>query len=104
MSPFCHQFTSYRPIPPRPIIAANKRMFFANGIGDLHIRVPNGKFSTAITLCNTLYAPEMALTVVSVSHITKAGYAVAFEGATCKITSLEGKMVGRIPVTKNGLY
>ena len=104
MSPFRHQFTSYCPIPPRPIIAANKRMFFANGIGDLHIRVPNGKFSTAITLRDTLYVPEMALTVVSVSRITKAGYAVAFEGAMCNITSPEGKTVGRIPATKNGLY
>ena len=104
MSPFRHKFTSYRSITPRPIMAANKRMFFARGIGDLQIRVPNGKFSTAVTLRDTLYAPEIALTVVSVSRITKAGFAVAFEGNTCKITSPGGKTVGRIPATNNGLY
>lgn len=37
MSPFCQQFVSYRLIPPRPIMAVDKWVFYANGIGDLRI-------------------------------------------------------------------
>ena len=105
MSPFRHNFFSFRPKPPRPIMAADKRLFFANGMGDLRIRVPNGESShTPVILRNALYAPEMALTVVSISRITKAGLAVAFEGNTCKITNSKGSVVGMIPANANGLY
>ena len=37
MSPFRHNFISYRPIPLCPIMAADKWQFFTNGIGDLQI-------------------------------------------------------------------
>src|SRR6266702_238326 len=104
MSPFCHQFVSYRPITPCPIMAADKRLFFANGVGDLWIRVPNGKSFTPVILHDMLYAPNMALTVVSISHITKAGFAISFEGNTCKISNDKGNVVGKIPSNANGLY
>jgi hypothetical protein len=104
MSPFRHQFISYRQIAPRPIMAADKRLFFATGMGDLRIQVPNGESFTPVTLRDTLFAPEMALTVVSISRITKAGFAVSFEGNACKITSPRGKVVGTIPSNGNGLY
>ena len=104
MSPFRQQFVSYRAIPPRPIMAANKRVFYASGIGDVRIRVPNGQISTPVVLRDTLYAPDIALTVVSISRITKAGFTVSFEGKTCKITSPGGKTIGRIPANGNGLY
>src|ERR1700761_6180978 len=105
MSPFRHQFISYRTIPPRPIMAADKRLFFANGIGDVRIKVPNGESSfTPVILRDALYAPEMALTVVSISRIAKAGLSVSFEGSTCKITNKKGNVVGKIPSNNNGLY
>ena len=66
MSPFIHRFTNYRSIPPRPITAANKRTFYAIGTGDLQIDVPNGQGTTPVTLRDTLHAPEMALTIVSI--------------------------------------
>ncbi|KAI0043512.1 hypothetical protein FA95DRAFT_1498499, partial [Auriscalpium vulgare] len=43
MSPFRHRFTTYRAIDPRPITAADKRVFYAIGVGDLSIDVPNGQ-------------------------------------------------------------
>ena len=104
MSPFRKQFVSYRPIPPRPIMAADKHLFFAEGMGDLRIRVPNGESFTPVILCDALYAPSMALTVVSISRIAKAGLSVAFEGSTCKITNQKGAVVGTIPSNNNGLY
>jgi hypothetical protein len=71
MSPFRQQFVSYRPIPPRPIMAADKCLFFVEGVGDLCIRVPNGKSFMPVILHDALYAPSMALTMVSISHIAK---------------------------------
>ena len=104
MSPFRSQFISFRPIPPHPILAADKRYFYAEGMGDLRIRVPNGESFTPIILRDTLYAPSMALTVVSISRIAKSGMKVAFEGSTCKITNQKGVVVGKIPTNNNGLY
>jgi hypothetical protein len=104
MSPFRHQFISYRSTDPRPIMVVDKCLFFATGVGDLRIQVPNGDTFTPVILCNALHAPEMALTVVSISCITKAGLVVSFEGNACNITNAEGKVVGRIPSNSNGLY
>ena len=104
MSPFRSQFISFRPIPPHPILTADKRYFYAEGMGDLRIRVPNGESFTPIILRDTLYAPSMALTVVSISRIAKSGMKVAFEGSTCKITNQKGTVVGVVPTNNNGLY
>ena len=104
MSPFSHRFTNLHSIPPRPITAANSRVFYAIGAGDLKINVPNGESSTPITLKDTLYAPDMTMTVVSISRIAAAGYSVAFEGKSCQIKSKTGKIVGDIPAAPNGLY
>src|ERR1700761_7342681 len=74
------------------------------GMGDLRIRVPNGESSTPVILRNALYAPEMALTVISINRIAKAGYTVSFEKEACKIKDGGGKVVGIIPANNNGLY
>ena len=104
MSPFSHHFTNLRSIPPRPITAANNRVFYATGMGDLGINVPNGSKSTHITLRDALYAPDMTLTVISISKIASAGYSVIFEGKFCKIKNKIGKIVGKIEARPNGLY
>jgi hypothetical protein len=104
MSPFRHQFISLRTIAPRPIMAADKRQFFATGIGDLRIQVPNGESSTPVILHDALYTPEMALTVISINRITKASYSVLFEKEACKIKDGGGKIMGVIPANNNRLY
>jgi transposase InsO family protein len=104
MSPFRHRFTNYRTIPPRPITAANKRVFYAIGTGDLQIDVPNGNVTTPVLLKDTLHAPDMALTIVSIGRITGTGSSVTFEDNTCKIKTRTGKIIGKIPASTNGLY
>ncbi len=104
MSPFRHRFVSYRPIDPRPITAADKRVFYAVGTGDLQVEVPNGESSSSVVLRDVLHAPDMALTIVSISRITKAGCAVSFEGDACKIKNKAGKVIGVVPASANGLY
>jgi transposase InsO family protein len=104
MSPFRHCFANYRSIPPRPITAANKRIFYAIGTGDLQIDVPNGDMTTPVLLKDTLHAPDMALTIVSIGRITGTGSSVTFEDNTCKIKTRSGKLIGNIPASANGLY
>ena len=102
MSPFPHRFSNLRSIPPHPIHAANDKIFYAIGTGDLKINIPNGASSTPVTLKDALYAPDMSMTVISINRIVNAGYSVAFEPEGCLIKTRAGKILGVIP-QKNGL-
>ena len=105
MSPFREQFVTYQKIDARPITAANNRVFHAIGMGDLEIDVPNGATSSRVLLKDALHAPDLCLTVVSIGRIIKAGYAVQFAGDSCDIKKGEdGRIIGRIPVSANGLF
>src|SRR6266403_2546778 len=104
MSPFSHHFINLHSIAPRPITAANNQVFYAIGTGDLKIDVPNGASVTSITLKDTLYAPDMGQTIISISRITSTGHSVLFEGKSCRIKNKDGKIVGNIPMSPNGLY
>src|SRR6266702_3201851 len=105
MSPFRNKFVTYQPIPPRPIVTADKRTFYAEGVGDLQIDVPNGEVLTPVLLKDTLHAPQIGLTVVSIGRIAKASYSVSFEDNHCKIRKdQDRRVVGSIPTTGNGLY
>ena len=105
VSPFRHKFTTYQSIPPRAVVTADKRFFHAEGIGDLQIEVPNGKTSTSVLLKDTLYAPQIGLTIVSIGRIANSGYSVSFENNACNIRKeSSSKIVGSIPANGNGLY
>jgi hypothetical protein len=104
MLPFHNRFASYHQIVPRTIAAADKRMFYAVGMGDLKIEVPNGKSPTCILLKDVLYTPDMGLTVVSINRIAKARYAVTFKDDTCQIRNKSNKLINVIPASQNGLY
>src|SRR5487761_336488 len=104
MSPFRDRFSNYRVIPPRAITAADKRIFYAVGTGDLRIEVPNGESSTPIVLKDVLHAPDMGITIVSINRITKAGFTATFAQDFCQIRNKSGKVIGTIPATSNGLY
>ena len=104
MSPFGERFANYRTIPPRAITSADKRVFYAVGMGDLRIEVPNGESSTPIMLKDVLHAPDMGVTIVSINRITKAGYSLLFDETCCWIRDRNKNYVGKIPVSINGLY
>src|SRR6267142_1336683 len=96
MSPFWQKFTKYPPNPTHGITASNKRVFYAVGTGDLRIEVPNGKSSTPITLKDVLHAPDMGITIVSVSWITRTGCKVVFDADVCHIFNKVGNPIGAI--------
>ncbi len=72
MSPFHNKFVMYQPIPPHPIVTADKCTFYAEGVGDLQINVPNREVLTLVLLKDTLHVPQIGLTVMSISCIAKA--------------------------------
>src|SRR5712671_8007599 len=104
MTPHRDKFVTYQRIGPRPIVAADKGVFYAIGKGDMCIQVPNGQKTTEVLLRNTLHAPDMGLTVISVGRIANAGNTVVFEGNTCKIKNKSGMIIGDIPAGPNRLY
>jgi len=84
---------------------ADNQVFYAIGTGTLQIEVLNRLSpATPILLQEALHAPDIGATVISISHITKAGYTVLFNDSTCKIQNKNSKVIGQIPVSQNGLY
>jgi transposase InsO family protein len=104
MSPFGQRFANYKTILPHPITAADKRIFYAVGMGDLRIEVPNGKSSTPIGLKDVLHALDMGIIIVSVSCITQSGCKVIFDVDVCHIFNRAGTPIGAIHTDKHSLY
>jgi hypothetical protein len=93
MSPFCHQFMTYHSIEPCAICPADKCVFYAIRTGDLQINIPCGESLTPILLKDALHAPDIGLTIVSISHIIKAGCDVTFGSNNCTIKNNAGHTV-----------
>jgi hypothetical protein len=60
MSPYKEDFINYFSIDLRPITAADNRIFYAIGVDDLKMYVPNGEEYTPVIARNALHAPDMA--------------------------------------------
>ena len=104
MSGFYHRLFNYVETKPVPIITADKRPFHAIGKGDMYVYLPNrDKSNSRILLKDVLYAPDMGITLVSISRIAGAGATVVFTGNVCRIYSKDREVIGEIKV-KGGLY
>ena len=103
MSPFHEDFINFVSIIPKSIAAADQRSFQATGRGDMYIEVPNGEMSVCIMLKDVLYAPTMALTLISISRITAAGFTTIFHNTACRIYNVQRELIGEIFV-HSGLY
>jgi len=104
MTPFRNRLINFTSIDSRPIRAADKRIFHAIGKGDMRIEIPNGRSTTTILLKDVLYAPDMGLTIISISRITAAGYSTLFHANFFRIFNHRNSCIGHIHVTSNGLY
>jgi hypothetical protein len=80
MPPYQLHFENYQQIEERSITAADKQLFKAIGIGNIRVQIPNGKNTTTILLKDVLYAPNLGLTLVSISCAAAAGYSLLFRG------------------------
>ena len=70
---------------------ADGRMLKAVGMGDLEIILPNGQNQTKTTFKDSVYTPEMAFTLISISKLDKAKYKVVFHNHLCTIVDPNGK-------------
>ena len=70
MSPRRDSFIDFRRIEPRGVKAADKTVFMATGLGRMQINVPNGKDTTAVTLQDVLYCPDLGYTLVLCKEYT----------------------------------
>ncbi|THG92841.1 hypothetical protein EW026_g8206 [Hermanssonia centrifuga] len=103
MSPYQHRFIDFEAIAPKPIGAADNRTFKAVGKGSMYIDVPNRETTRCALLKDVLYAPDMGVTLISMSHIAATGCKVNFDCYGCKILDESGTLIGEIPVA-DGLY
>ena len=60
------KFSNYKSIQ-RKITTADGHLLSTIGMGDLHIELPNGSDKTKVIFKNTIHAPEMAFTPISIS-------------------------------------
>ncbi|TFY74272.1 hypothetical protein EWM64_g9740, partial [Hericium alpestre] len=95
-SPFRSEFLNFHQITPKPIVAADKRVFFATGRSDVIITFPNGGTVTRITLKDVLYTPSIAFTLFSISRIDASGFSTMFRDGHCQIRSPAGRIIARI--------
>ena len=69
----------------------------------MYVQVPNGDKSKKIHVKDVLYAPNLGVTLLSVAHITQAGYILHFKQQGCQILDPKNYQIGTIPII-NGLY
>jgi hypothetical protein len=79
-------------------------VFYAIGVGNMEIDVPNDGSSTRVVLQDALHAPDMGPMIVSIGQIIRVGCVVLFEGDCCYIKNKKGKIIGKIPHSANGLF
>ena len=76
-SPDRTKFSNYQVID-RDITTVDGRILKAVGMGDLHLDLPNGSKRTSAIFKNTVHAPEMAFTLLSISKLDKFDHKVVF--------------------------
>ena len=103
MSPNRGRFTGFRSIDPKAVKAADRTIFMATGVGRMKVDIPNGNKSTAVTLQDVLYCPDLGYTLVSLVKCDTAGFTVVLKDRSCFIKDSKGIQIGKIP-QKQGLY
>ena len=58
---------------------------------------------TRIVFKNAVHAPDMAFTLISISHLDKARFSVTFNNGMCTVKDPQNKMIAIIPHS-DGLY
>jgi hypothetical protein len=103
ISPYRDLFTSYTPIDPVSILAANKTSFVAVGRGDVELTLPNGRTTTRLILKNILHCPGTAFTLVSMSTMNRARFSFVLGTGHLLVRAPNGEQIADIP-EDGGLY
>jgi hypothetical protein len=79
-------------------------VFYAIGVSNMEVDVPNNGSSTRVVLQDALHVPDMGPTIMSIGWIIRVGCVVLFEGDSCYIKNKKGKVIRKIPCSTNGLF
>jgi hypothetical protein len=97
------QFQNYRTLDNCDITTVDGRTLKAVGIGGVCIGLPNEFKQTPVLLKDTVYASDMAFTLISIGCLDQANCSVTFQKGTCTIWNPDGYIMGTIP-RANRLY
>jgi hypothetical protein len=101
--PSRENFTTYCLIPPITVMSADGNNCQAIGKGEVPIKIKTDKGEITLHLLQVLHTPSMSQSLVSVSAMTRAKFAVHFEGRAAHVYLPTGDEIARIP-KKDGLY
>jgi GAG-pre-integrase domain len=96
------KFSNYKTVW-RVITTANGWLLIGVGMGDLHIKLPNGSRKSKLLFKNAIHIPTMAFTLISISRLDKAGFTIMFNKGMCTIKNPKAQTVATIPHI-DGLY
>lgn len=104
MSPHRDQFITYKPLTGHKIRAANKQLFNAKGTGDVLIEVPCGDKTNKVILKDTLHAPGIHSTLVSLARFDTRQCVTMIKEGNMIIKDRTGKEICHVPRRENNLY
>jgi hypothetical protein len=103
MTPYRHMLTKYCSVLAVPINAANQTVFKGVGRGTLTLSLPKDQKTVEVKICNVLYAPAMAATLILVGRLDDVGYETRTKNGKMKIFDSSRHLLATIPKTC-GLY
>ena len=102
-SPDHNAFINYCPINNTTITTADGHKLKALRKGNVQIELPNGAKCTKTILKESIHAPDMAFTLISVGQLDNVKCSATFSGGMCTIHNPSSHTMVTIPCT-NGLY
>jgi GAG-pre-integrase domain len=68
----------------------------AIGMENLYVELPNGSQKTKVIFKDSIHAPDMAFTLLSISHLDQAGFSVTFNKGMCTIRDPKGCTIATV--------
>ena len=97
-SPDKSKFTNYCSLENHHIITTDGCTFRALGMGDVKIDLPNGASYSTVILKDSVYAPDLTFTLISILRLDLARCSASFRDGKCIISYPDGRTMGTLPL------
>jgi transposase InsO family protein len=95
-------FADFQPVTDKKVILGDNRTVPALGCGRIDVDISSFGHKSSGEFNNVLYAPALAVNLLSVSKLTEAGLHLSFHGQHCIIRSQQGSVIARAEKEKTG--
>ena len=95
-SPDKSKFTNYCSLENHHIITTDGCTFRALGMGDVKIDLPNGASYSTVILKDSVYAPDLTFTLISILRLDLARCSASFRDGKCIISYPDGRTMGTL--------